>query len=87
MAARPSAQARDKIWAVYKEQFENNLLPLCGAGEPTNGTSGTGANARGQGGRGCRYTDTLNGEDYINIGTHASPHWDMVSSAVTTSSG
>lgn len=79
--ARPSAQVRDRIWSVYNDQFKANLLPLSGAGAPTDGESGTGAGARGQGGVGCLYHDTTNGEIYVNRGTHASPAWVVAGSS------
>jgi hypothetical protein len=45
---------------------------------PVDGTSGTGA---GTAGKGSRYTDTTNGNLYLNANTKASPTWKLVTRA------
>src|SRR5229473_1694125 len=54
------------------------LVPLQGAGAPTNGTSGTGA---GKAGVGSLYIDTTAGVWYTNTNTKASPTWTVITGA------
>lgn len=71
--ARPSAQARDRIWTRLRDLEANDLVPICGDGAPVDGT--TGAN---QAGKGCLYIDYTTPDLYQNIGTKSSPTWDFV---------
>jgi hypothetical protein len=64
------------IWAAFKDKWNNNVLDLAGSGAPSNGTSGTGVNVKA--GPGSVYFDYTNRKPYINIGTAASPIWQLL---------
>lgn len=57
---------------------QSPVLVFRGAGAPVDGTSGTGV---GDANPGSRYTDTTNADEYVNIGTKASPVWLLVGGA------
>lgn len=67
------------IQAALKDRASNNVWDVVGSGAPTNGTSGTGA---GKFGPGSKYTDTATGNSYTNVGTKASPTWQLSSGSV-----
>lgn len=52
--------------------MRGGIIQLAGSGNPTNGTSGTGV---GKAAPGSVYMDYLNGVEWRNVGTKASPTW------------
>jgi hypothetical protein len=79
---RPHGLQLQRIMDRLKDLDDYDLMPINGAGIPTDGTSGTGA---GIAGPGCLYIDRTNAELYQNIGTLASPTWTLISNEGTTS--
>jgi len=74
------------IWYNFHVNGNNDVFFSSASGAPTNGTSGTGA---GIAGPGSQYTNTANGNTYINTNTKASPTWTLLaanSGALTPSS-
>jgi hypothetical protein len=63
------------IWGQHRDLADNNILNVVGAGAPTNGSSGTGANLCGPG---SSYYDTTNQNFYRQCGTLAAPVWIIV---------
>ena len=59
-------------------RFLKNAGIGTGAGAPTNGTSGSYA---GKLNKGSLYLDSTNGNVYINVGTQASPTWQLLGGA------
>lgn len=72
------------VWANLRQLADRDVWEIADAGAPTNGTSGTGA---GFAGIGSMYTNTTNGNTYINTGTKASPTWSIQASANVFASG
>lgn len=66
------------IWAAFRNNANNNVWFLSGAGAPTSGTSGTGAKLAGPT---SLYFDITNVVLYINTNTKASPTWTAVTGA------
>lgn len=56
-------------------RITNDVCVLVGDGEPSDGSSGDGANVAGTG---SLYSDYTNGTLYINTNTKASPTWTVV---------
>lgn len=63
------------IWAALRQLANNDIWHVADSGAPTSGTSGTGA---GFCGPGSEYTNTANGNTYINTNTKASPTWVLL---------
>lgn len=62
------------LMASQKSLAENGVMTLAGTGAPVDGTSGTGV---GIAGPMSTYFDVTNLKSYINIGTLASPIWNL----------
>lgn len=60
--------------AAAKDLAQNGVYQVCGSGAPTSGTSGTGVGITGIG---SYYTDFATGNGYIQVGTLASPLWQL----------
>lgn len=69
------------IQAATRDLINNDVWSFVGSGTPTDGTSGTGVNI---GGPGSTYYDSATGNVFLNIGTKASPVWDLVKGSVLT---
>jgi hypothetical protein len=67
----PFRYVRD-IWAVLRQNADNDIFNVSDVGPPTDGTTGTGA---GMLGPGSTYRDKSTGQEYFNMGTKASPVW------------
>lgn len=53
----------------------NGIFDVTDTVSPTNGTSGTGVNVCGTG---SIYTNSSTGQRYVNLGTKASPQWNLM---------
>lgn len=62
------------IQGYLNDAAYNSIFPLVGSGAPTNGTSGTGVNVAGPM---STYRDYTNNASYVNIGSKASPYWQL----------
>lgn len=71
---------QQNIWAQLRDLANNNIFNVTGSGAPTSGASGTGVGICGPG---SEYTDSANGNIYINVGTLAVPSWSLVDGFTT----
>ncbi len=69
------------MFAMLRALINNNIPILTFSGAPTSGTSGTFA---GQAGPGAMLIDYVNGNQYVNTGTLASPVWSLADGVGTT---
>lgn len=80
----PSQFGKLNMWAMFKALLNNDLGFFVTTAAPTDGTSGTYA---GKAGKGAVLFDTSTGNNFVNLGTKASPIWASASGVVAAGTG